>query len=279
MKKCVISLAVLTAAINGQPYQGNPPPSFSRQAAPSEVIDLASSEVTNEEDADKVAEYAGKRPGRGGAKPGRFGDRPEKIEGLKEAGEAAVKAALAALGIDISDEMTKETRREAMQLAKEAGIDIGAVKEAAIQNFLELGVASGTISQEDADKVAEHAGKKPGQGGAPPGRFGNPFAAATSQAGRFGNTFAETGRASAKPGQFGNPFANFWPAVFPFSSPGSSISAPGQAAAATRGRGQAAAARGRGQAATGRAASKASKIAERFNKYGMKSARSTKSKP
>lgn len=84
------------------------------------------------------------------------GDRGDKIKGLHEAVEKAVSTALAQAGISIDG----ANKHEMKDVVKASGIDIHAVKTAAVQAFLEDGVRAGTISAEQAVTVLEHLSEK-----------------------------------------------------------------------------------------------------------------------
>jgi len=84
----------------------------------------------------------------------------QKIEGMKEAVTAAVQNGLRAAGIELPAEADRQTYRAAMEQAKAMGVDVEKIKEDAMTSFLEIGVASGSITAEAAAAaLAKHAEK------------------------------------------------------------------------------------------------------------------------
>ena len=84
----------------------------------------------------------------------------QKIEGMKEAVTAAVQNGLRAAGIELPAEADRQAYRAAMEQAKASGVDVEKIKEDAMTSFLEIGVASGSITAEAAAAVmAKHAEK------------------------------------------------------------------------------------------------------------------------
>jgi len=110
--------------------------------------------------------------GRGG--PGGFGgprgERPPKIDGMREAVEAATAEAL---GMTVEElEAAHQSGQRLPDIAAAQGVemaDVQAAAQAAAQEVIEAAVADGTLTQEQADMMLQHKG---GFGG--PGRMGPP---------------------------------------------------------------------------------------------------------
>jgi len=79
---------------------------------------------------------------------------------------AAVQNGLRAAGIELPAEADRQAYRAAMEQAKASGVDVEKIKEDAMTSFLEIGVASGSITAEAAAAaMAKHAdGAEGGRG-------------------------------------------------------------------------------------------------------------------
>ena len=110
--------------------------------------------------------------GRGG--PGGFGgprgERPPKIDGMREAVEAATAEAL---GMTVEElEAAHQSGQRLPDIAEAQGVemaDVQAAAKAAAQKVIDAAVADGTLTQEQADMMLQFKG---GFGG--PGKMGGP---------------------------------------------------------------------------------------------------------
>ena len=89
------------------------------------------------------------------------GERPPKLEGMREAVDAAVAQVL---GLSVEElEAAKEAGTRLPELAESLGVDMAdveAAKQAAKQAVVDQAVADGTITQEQAETILSHDGKR-----------------------------------------------------------------------------------------------------------------------